>query len=97
MVGTQCIYIARHGETDWNLQHRLQGWTDIALNETGRRQAQDLAERLTGVHLDHIYTSELGRSRETAAALLGHAQVTALVELNERNMGQYEGVNEPAR
>src|ERR1700704_3489366 len=69
--GTLRLYVARHGETDWNLAHRLQGWTDRPLNDTGRRQAIDLAESLKGVHLDAIYSSTLSRSRDTAEAVAG--------------------------
>ena len=53
-TGTLRIYLARHGETDWNAELRLQGATDTALNSTGRQQAAKLAERLKG--------SSLGRS-----------------------------------
>ena len=60
------LYIARHGETDWNLAHRLQGWTDRPLDDLGRRQAMDLAESLKGVRIDAIYSSTLSRSRDTA-------------------------------
>src|SRR5215467_4183663 len=45
------IYLARHGQTDWNLEGRTQGGTDTPLNDTGRRQAQDLKTRLTGIQL----------------------------------------------
>src|SRR6476620_209508 len=70
-VGTLRLYIARHGETDWNAQHKLQGMTDIPLNENGRKQAAALAESLTGVHLDAIYSSTLSRSRDTAQTVAG--------------------------
>ena len=46
--GSLRLHIARHGETDWNLQHRLQGWTDRSLDETGRKQAAALAEIAQG-------------------------------------------------
>jgi hypothetical protein len=65
------IYLARHGETDWNVEHRLQGCTDTALNATGRQQAARLAERLKGIHLDAIYSSTLTRSRDTAEIARG--------------------------
>src|SRR5215475_11690790 len=61
-AGTLRIYLARHGETDWNAERRLQGRTDVPLNSTGRQQAAKLAERLKGVRLDAVYTSTLSRS-----------------------------------
>jgi len=92
-AGTIRLYIARHGETDWNLEHRLQGWTDRPLNETGRRQAAALAESLKGIHLDAIYSSTLSRSADTAKAV-GAAtgvMVKSLPGLRERNYGAFQG------
>ena len=90
--GTLRLYIARHGETDWNLQHRLQGWTDRPLDETGRRQAAALAEALKGIHLDAIYSSTLSRSRDTARAVAGSTMtVKSLDGLRERNYGHFQG------
>lgn len=85
------IYIARHGQTSWNLAGRLQGWTDIPLNDTGRAQAQRLAHMLVNESLDHIYCSPLLRSRETAEALADRAPVTVLSALRERALGVFEG------
>lgn len=62
------IYLVRHGQTQWNLEKRLQGATDNVLNETGRRQAAELAQRLAGVSFSHIYSSGLRRAQETTAA-----------------------------
>ncbi len=90
--GTLRIYLARHGQTDWNAVRRLQGGTDVPLNDTGRAQAQALAARLDGVALDAIYSSALARSRETARVLEGRAPIEALAGLNERSMGKFEGV-----
>jgi broad specificity phosphatase PhoE len=90
--GSLRLYIARHGETDWNVQHRLQGITDIPLNENGRRQAAALAESLKGVRLDAIYSSTLSRSRETAQAVAGTSMtVKSLNGLRERNYGHFQG------
>jgi broad specificity phosphatase PhoE len=90
--GTLRLYVARHGETDWNLAHRLQGWTDRPLDDTGRRQAIDLADSLKGVHLDAIYASTLSRSRDTAQAVAGTSMmVKSLPGLRERNYGQFQG------
>jgi broad specificity phosphatase PhoE len=90
--GTLRLYVARHGESDWNLVHRLQGWTDRPLNDTGRKQAIDLAESLKGVHLDAIYSSTLSRSRDTAQAVAGASiMVKSLPGLRERNYGKFQG------
>jgi probable phosphoglycerate mutase len=86
------IYLARHGQTDWNAERRLQGNTDIELNETGRRQAAELAARLDGIALDAIYSSRLRRSRETALVVAGDRGVESLAELNEQQLGEFEGV-----
>ena len=90
--GSLRLYIARHGETDWNVQHRLQGWTDRPLDETGRKQAAALAESLKGVHIDAIYSSTLSRSRDTARTVAGKAlTVDSLDGLRERNYGHFQG------
>jgi broad specificity phosphatase PhoE len=75
-----------------NLARRLQGGTDVPLNETGRRQAHALADRLAGVRLDGIYSSALQRSRQTAEAFKGRAPVEALPGLNEQSLGAFEGL-----
>ncbi|HSP05589.1 MAG TPA: histidine phosphatase family protein, partial [Acidobacteriota bacterium] len=77
------IYLGRHGQTDWNAELRLQGWTDIPLNETGRRQARELGERLRGIPLDCVYCSALQRSRETAELAAAGIPRIALADLNE--------------
>lgn len=91
------IYVARHGQTDWNLARRLQGGTDVPLNETGRRQAEALADRLQGLRLDRIYSSALQRSRQTAEAFKARAPVEALPGLNEQSLGAFEGLYRDGR
>jgi probable phosphoglycerate mutase len=56
----------RHGETDWNIAQILQGWIDVPLNETGRRQASELAESLADAGFSQIVSSPLRRASETA-------------------------------
>ena len=60
------LYLVRHGETDWNRQHRIQGLTDIPLNETGRAQARATGRLLSRRSFDGIYASPLDRAMETA-------------------------------
>ena len=64
------FYVFRHGQTDLNLQERLQGsGMDVPLNETGRQQAETLVRKFKDIPLEVIYTSPLLRARQTAEAL----------------------------
>ena len=58
------LILIRHGRTDWNVQGRVQGRTDIPLDETGRRQAAAVAQRLSGIRLNAIYASPLTRAHD---------------------------------
>lgn len=60
------VFLARHGESDWNVENRFQGHTDRPLTERGREQARALARELAAESLQAIYTSPLRRARETA-------------------------------
>ena len=85
------LYIVRHGQTDWNLEGRVQGDTDNPLNETGLSQARTVGEQLGQVTLDHVYPSGLKRAIQTAEAIAGDAPITPDPRLNERSRGIYEG------
>src|ERR1043166_7449684 len=76
------IYLARHGETDWNAEHRLQGSSDTPLNSTGLKQAAQLAESLKGIHFDAVYSSTLRRSRDTADIVRGQVPLKTVAALN---------------
>lgn len=91
------VYLARHGQTAWNLEKRLQGATDNALNETGKAQARQLGEKLKGVGFSAIYTSSLARARETAALAVPDVAATPLPALAERSFGKFEGMFEDGR
>ena len=86
------IYVARHGQSEWNVAGRLSGSSDVPLTDTGRRQAGELATRMAGIPLDAIYSSTLQRSRQTAEALKGRAPIEALAGLNEQSLGAFEGL-----
>ncbi|WP_440711293.1 histidine phosphatase family protein [Herbiconiux sp. YIM B11900] len=86
----------RHGQTDWNFQKRIQGSTDVPLNETGREQARETGRVLAERQWDGVVASPLGRARETAeiiAAELGLDGVELVPELVERSYGEVEGLN----
>jgi broad specificity phosphatase PhoE len=95
------LYLIRHGETDWNLEGRLQGGRDIPLNDMGRIQAQDVARRLTLAcprfdDLDYV-ASPMSRARETMEIMRGelglHAHTYRVDErLREITFGIWEGL-----
>ncbi len=87
--------LVRHGQTDWNAQRRLQGSTDIPLNDVGRGQARDAVTVLDGHRWDAIVSSPLSRAAETAdliAAGLGLSVARHVPELTERSFGPAEGL-----
>ncbi len=88
------ICIIRHGETDWNVEKRIQGHTDIPLNETGRAQALAMAYNAAHHRFHAIYSSDLVRARETAAALAQREDHTVklLPQLRERHFGIFQGI-----
>lgn len=89
------ITLVRHGQTDWNLDRRIQGSTDIPLNEKGRADAHRAAAHLGASAHDAIYTSPLLRARETAeiiAAELGLELTGIVADVREREFGDGEGM-----
>jgi probable phosphoglycerate mutase len=90
------LYIMRHGKTDWNLLHKLQGKTDIPLNDMGRQMARDARERYKDIHFDVCFSSPLLRARETAELVLEGRDVPVIIDdrLAEMGFGIYEGTEE---
>ena len=89
------ILLARHGETEWNALGRLQGHTDIPLNEAGRAQARALAASVATAGIAAVVTSDLLRARETGeivAAALGLGAPVIEPGLRERRFGVFEGL-----
>ena len=91
------LLLVRHGETDWNRERRFQGHADRPLNEKGREQAHAWAAELAGEQIDAVYTSDLARARETAQIVAArlNAEVVALPELREIDVGDWEGLSWP--
>ena len=69
------LYIVRHGETDWNNEKKLQGRSDVPLNDYGRELAYITSEALKDVKFDAIYSSPLIRAYETATILKGDRDI----------------------
>ena len=89
------FYIVRHGQTDFNKALRIQGSLDNPLNETGKKQAKDTAERLKDVQFDAIYYSPLKRAKDTADEIVKYHKGVDYIEapeIRERDFGDYEGV-----
>ncbi|MDP9791530.1 putative phosphoglycerate mutase [Catenuloplanes nepalensis] len=91
------LIIWRHGNTDWNAEGRVQGQTDVPLNDLGRSQAGTAAPLLAGLEPDAIYASDLRRARHTADALaaLTGLPVTEDARLRERHYGLFQGLTNP--
>lgn len=90
------LYLVRHGETDWNAQRRIQGKTDIRLNDTGRAQADTTARLLARREWDGVLSSPLSRAFETAsiiAAELRMPEPQTIAAFAERDYGEAEGLN----
>lgn len=88
------ILLVRHGATDWNLQGRCQGTTDLDLNEVGVRQAEQIAASLSNQTIHGIYSSNLKRAQQTARFFGQHHQLPVLLETEVRELdhGELEGL-----
>lgn len=87
------IFLTRHGETEWNIQRRMQGWQDSPLTERGKLQAVGLGERLSTVPLSAIYPSVAPRAIATARLICGDRQIPIVPQegLREMGLGEWEG------
>lgn len=92
------VVLVRHGETDWNAEHRMQGWAPVPLNEQGRAQAEAVSEWLAAEFtVDRVHVSDLRRTRETVDRMLPALSVEeSAVEYDpawrERDLGVYQGL-----
>ena len=94
------LVLVRHGQSQWNLENRFTGWTDVELTEQGREEARRAGELLaeTGIRFTKAYTSELKRAQETLDIILDvlgqkDLPVTKDQALNERHYGDLQGLN----
>lgn len=88
------LVLVRHGETDWNKTRRIQGISDLEMNETGRKQAEALAQALRDKKVEAIYSSPLKRARDTAHAIGRYhpVEIVTLSGLRELDAGEVDGL-----
>ena len=88
------LILVRHGETEWNRQRRVQGLSNLELNETGRKQAEALGRALRNEKVNAIYTSPLRRAQETARAIsrFHNIDLEILDGLKELDVGEVDGM-----
>lgn len=88
------IILIRHGSTDWNIQYRFQGQSDIPLNEIGLQEANAISRRLKNENINTIYSSDLKRAQETAQIIARYHQDQIVLDpkLREIDFGDWEGL-----
>ncbi len=88
------FFIVRHAETDWNKEQRLQGQTDIPLNQNGLMQAAELAKQMLNTGITHVLTSDLVRAYETGRVVAEHLNLPLICDsrLRECHFGSLEGL-----
>ena len=86
------LYVVRHGETIWNVEHRVQGITDIPLTEKGKIEAKELQKLIEQLNIDIVISSPLERARETAKILVDSKLPRNTDDrIKERDWGMNEG------
>jgi len=92
------LILLRHLESQWNLENKFTGWTDVPLSERGIKNAKEVAQKLSGIRIDVAYTSPLKRNKNTVSLVLRHLgkeDLPVVVDkaLDERNYGELQGLN----
>jgi 2,3-bisphosphoglycerate-dependent phosphoglycerate mutase len=92
------LVLVRHGQSQWNLENRFAGWTDIPLTDQGRKDAATTAQHLKEFQFDLAFTSKLQRASESLAIALrelGQTEISVIADaaLNERHYGDLQGLN----
>lgn len=90
------LYVVRHGQTNWNIERRLQGTSEVPLNNAGIKQAQNLAETFKNIDVDFIFSSPLQRAYDTASFINQYKNLPIHIDarLIERGFGDFEGLDD---
>lgn len=92
------LYLQRHLKSQWNLENKFTGWTDVQLCQEGIDSATQAAGELVGLKIDKVYTSPLIRNKKTVSLILknlGKENLPTVIDkaLDERNYGELQGLN----
>lgn len=94
------LVLVRHGQSEWNLQNRFTGWTDVQLTPKGRAEARRAGKLIQGLSIDKAYTSDLRRAKDSLKIMLRTNRWQIPVQrhraLNERHYGRLQGLNKTA-
>jgi broad specificity phosphatase PhoE len=88
------LYLIRHGQTDWNVQRKMQGHTNIPLNELGRAQARSIQDFFLRNPVDQVFSSDLDRAFQTAQIATSSQNIIKLESFREVHLGAIEGRTE---
>jgi len=97
MSETTTIFMVRHGQTEWNKEHRLQGHKNSPLTELGRQQAIQTKQSLAQYEIHKAYVSPLQRARDTLSLIVDDRDIDVVIvdHLKEMNLGVWEGKTKP--
>lgn len=89
------LYVARHGQTLWNTQKRMQGWGNSDLTDLGIKQAKQLGEALLPIDFNQVVSSPLGRTLDTTKLVMGDRDIDIVIndDFKEMGFGSWEGQN----
>ncbi|MFL0247984.1 histidine phosphatase family protein [Candidatus Clostridium stratigraminis] len=90
------LYITRHGETEWNIEGRMQGWKNSNLTKRGRMNATALGRSLKNIEFKKVYCSPLDRTKETTELIFKGRNIEVVYDenLKEINLGELQGLNQ---
>lgn len=94
-MNVKTLYLIRHGQTDWNVQRKMQGHSNIPLNELGRTQALSLRSFFLQNPIEKVFSSDLDRALQTAQIATQAEDILTLPGFREVNLGAIEGHTEP--
>lgn len=89
------LYLVRHGETEWNVEHIIQGQSDSNLTEKGKQQVRETAEEFKNINFDAIYSSDLFRAQSSAEIIKMDRDILIQTSelLRERGFGKFDGMH----